>query len=323
MSSAIQKKNRVLDIFFRLVRGEALAVRKIAEEYQVSTKSISRDINEIKDFLSESREIVGNTELNYSFQDKTYTLEFDGFLLSKELMSVIKVLIGSRSFSKMELLEIIAKMKQFTSSNDRKLLEKLIGKEMYHYQEVNHDCKSVIDRVWQLTKCIHEKKEITISYFKMDRKEIARKLLPIAVIFSEYYFYLIAYNSEDTIYEPRYYRVDRITKITEHRTSYSIPERNSFDEGELRKKIQFMFPGKEQKIRFEFTGPSVQAILDRMPTARIIEVDGNKKIIEAVTYGNGIKMYLLSQGSWVKAISPPEFVQEMKDEIEKMSKAYE
>lgn len=323
MSSSIQKKNRVLDIFFRLVRGEALSVKKIAEEYQVSTKSISRDINEIKDFLSESREVVGNTELNYSFQDKTYTLEFDGFLLSKELMSAIKVLIGSRSFSKMELLEIIAKLKQFTTSNDRKLLEKLISKEMYHYQEVNHDCKSVIDRVWQLTKCIHEKKEITITYFKMDRKEVVRRLLPIAVIFSEYYFYLIAYNSEDAAYEPRYYRVDRITQITEHRTTYSIPERNSFDEGELRKKIQFMFPGKEQKICFEFTGPSVQAILDRMPTARIIAVDGNKKIIEAVTYGSGIKMYLLSQGSWVKAISPPEFVQEMKEEIEKMRKAYE
>ncbi len=323
MSSSIQKKNRVLDIFFRMLRGEALSVKKIAEEYQVSTKSISRDVNEIKNFLSESRDLVGNTELIYSFQDKTYTLEFDGFLLSKELMAVIKVLIGSRSFSKMELLEIIAKLKQFTTSNDRKLLEKLISKEMYHYQEVNHDCKSVIERVWQLTKCIQEKKEISITYYKMSRKEVVRRLLPIAVIFSEYYFYLIAYNSEDTEYEPRYFRVDRITQVTEHRTTYVIPEKNSFDEGELRKKIQFMFPGKERKIRFEFTGPSVQAILDRMPTAQVVEVDGNKKIIEAVTYGSGIKMYLLSQGSWVKVLSPPEFVQEMKEEVERMWGSYE
>lgn len=323
MSNAIQKKNRVLDIFYRMVKGEALSVKKIAEEYEVSTKSISRDINEIKDFLSESRDLVGNTELKYSFQEKTYSLELDGFLLSKELVAVIKVLIGSRSFSKMELLEIIAKLKQFTTTNDRVMLEKLISKEMYHYQEVNHDCKSVIDRVWQLTGCIHGKKEITITYFKMNRKEVVRRLLPIAVIFSEYYFYLIAYAGGDGDYEPRYFRVDRITQITEHRTTYQIPEKNSFDEGELRKKIQFMFPGKEQKIRFEFTGPSVQAILDRMPTARVVEVDGNKKIVEAVTYGSGIKMYLLSQGSWVRVISPPEFVQEMKEEIEKMHGAYE
>lgn len=323
MSNSIQKKTRVLDIFFRMFRGEALSVKKVAEEYQVSTKSISRDINEIKDFLSESRDLVGNSELVYSFQEKTYSLAFDGFLLSKELMAVIKVLIGSRSLSKMELLEIVAKLKQFTTSNDRKLMEKLISKEMYHYQEVNHDCKSVIDRIWQLTGCIHEKKEITITYFKMNREEVERRLLPIAVIFSDYYFYLIAYASGDEEYEPKYFRVDRITRVTEHRVTYEIPKKNTFDEGELLKKIQFMFPGKEQKIRFEFTGPSVQAILDRMPIAKVIAVEGNKKIIEAVTYGSGIKMYLLSQGSWVKVISPPEFVEEMKEEIAKLNKAYE
>lgn len=34
------------------------------------------------------------------------------------------------------------------------------------------------------------------------------------------------------------------------------------------------------------------------------------------------KMWLLSQGSWVKATAPDEFVSEMCAEIEKMLKAY-
>lgn len=34
-------------------------------------------------------------------------------------------------------------------------------------------------------------------------------------------------------------------------------------------------------------------------------------------------MYLLSQGSWVKVISPQSFVEEMKDEIRKMNNLYE
>ena len=55
----------------------------------------------------------------------------------------------------------------------------------------------------------------------------------------------------------------------------------------------------------------------------VTRMEGNKTIIEAVTYGEGIKMYLLSQGSWVKVISPPEFVEEMKREIEKMKEGYE
>lgn len=67
MGNSIQKKNRVLDIFYRAMKGENISVGKIANEYEVSTKSISRDINEIKNFLSDNRDIVGNTELkNFS-----------------------------------------------------------------------------------------------------------------------------------------------------------------------------------------------------------------------------------------------------------------
>lgn len=65
MGNSIQKKNRVLDIFYRAMKGENISVGKIANEYGVSTKSISRDINEIKNFLSDNRDIVGNTELKY------------------------------------------------------------------------------------------------------------------------------------------------------------------------------------------------------------------------------------------------------------------
>lgn len=322
MGNSTAGKSRMLDIFYRSMKGECISIKSMAEEYQVSTKSISRSLNEIKSFLSDNRELVGNTELKYLFQSKTYVLEFDNFLLSKELMVMVKILIGSRALSKMELLEIISKLKQFTTYHDRKMLESLINKEIYHYSEVNRDCSSVIDNNWKLTKCINERTEITITYYKMNRKEIVRKIIPIAIIFSEYYFYLIAYNSEDKNYKPIYFRVDRVTNIVEHRCKFLIPEEYSFDEGELRKKIQFMFPGDEKKIRFEFSGLSVQAILDRMPTARIVEVNGDKKIIEATIYGSGIKMYLLSQGSWVRVISPPEFVEEMKQEIEKMRAMY-
>lgn len=84
-----------------------------------------------------------------------------------------------------------------------------------------------------------------------------------------------------------------------------------------------MFPGKLQTIRFEFTGPSVQAVLDKLPTAKIIERDGKKYLIEAEVYGNGIKMWLLSQGAWVKVVAPQEFVEEMRSEIRRMMHRYD
>ena len=83
-----------------------------------------------------------------------------------------------------------------------------------------------------------------------------------------------------------------------------------------------MWPGKLQTIRLEYTGPSVQAVLDKLPTARIIEREGRKYLIEAEVYGKGIKMWLLSQGAWVKVVAPTEFVEEIKQEIQAMLSKY-
>ena len=66
----------------------------------------------------------------------------------------------------------------------------------------------------------------------------------------------------------------------------------------------------------------MQALLDRIPTARIIDKDGKRAIIEAETFGTGVNMFLLSQGSMVKALYPEKFVEEMREEIKKMSNLY-
>lgn len=322
MGNATQKKNRVLDIFYRAVKGENLSVGKIADEYKVSTKSISRDINEIKNFLSDNRDFVGNTELKYSSSSKSYYLEFENFLLSKELMAIMKMMIGCRAFSKMDVLELSSKLKNFVSYHDKEMLDHLLAKEMYHYNEVNHDCKCVIDNIWQLTRCIHQKIEISVTYYKMDRKLVERRVKPVAITFSDYYFYLIAYHSDKDDWKPLYYRVDRIINIVEHRNHFVLDKKHDFDEGELRSKIQFMFPGDYRKIKFEYTGPSVQAILDKIPTAKIIDINGRTKIIEAETYGTGINIFILSQGKMVKVLEPQSLVDEIVSEVRAMSGLY-
>lgn len=67
----------------------------------------------------------------------------------------------------------------------------------------------------------------------------------------------------------------------------------------------------------------MQAVLDKLPTAKIIERMGeNKYLIEAETYGDGIKMWLLSQGAWVKVIAPDEFIAELRSEVKKLIEYY-
>ncbi len=319
-----EKNNRMLEIFFRALRGEKISLKKLAEEYNVSTKSISRDINSIQNFLAEHRELMQNAELTYSHKERTYILNSDEFLKNKELFALVKIILGSRALNKEEILTLITKLKKFTTIQDRKTLENLIRKEIYHYHEVKSDCKSVIDNVWKIVQAIEEKRTISITYYKMNRDEVKHKIKPVSVLFSEYYFYLIAYKADDMSYKPIYFRIDRISSITEHREKFELEKKYDFDEGNLREKNQFMFPGDTVKIRFEFSGLSLQAILDRLPTAKVVEKNGNTSIIEAeVNHGRGIIMYLLSQGSWVKVLSPQSLADEIKEELNKMISYYE
>ena len=316
------KQDRVLELFFRGLRGEDISVKNLAAEYGVSTKSISRDKNDLKAFLADHRELVGNTELHYSHNEKCYRLYMDEFLTNKELFSLIEVLIGARAFSKMELLALVEKMKRFATPDDRSKLNELIRKELYHYPEVKHDCESVQAILWQLINCIADKRDISIEYYRSDRKWVTHRLRPASVMFNDYYFYLIAFGTEDDFVKPLYFRVDRIKYITEHRKKFTDLDAPDFDEGLLRQRSLFMWPGKLRTIRFEFTGTAIQAILDKLPTARVIERNGRTYTVEADVYGDGIKMWLLSQGRRIKVISPDDFVEEMKKEIELMRTQY-
>lgn len=62
--------------------------------------------------------------------------------------------------------------------------------------------------------------------------------------------------------------------------------------------------------------------MDKLPTARILEQTGKNYVIEAEVYGDGIKMWLLSQGRWVKVLEPAGFAAKIKEELEQMLKNY-
>jgi len=76
------------------------------------------------------------------------------------------------------------------------------------------------------------------------------------------------------------------------------------------------------KIQFKFWGHSLEAVLDRLPTAKIIAEDGEKKIIEAEVFGMGIKMWLLSQSDNLEVIKPQSFREEIMLNIKKMYEIY-
>ena len=83
---------------------------------------------------------------------------------------------------------------------------------------------------------------------------------------------------------------------------FHIPYSSRFEEGEFRKRIQFMYGGELKRVKFKYTGTDIDAILDRLPTAKIVTEDNGAYIVFSEVFGTGIDMWLRSQGDYIEII---------------------
>ena len=301
------KAFRALEIYDRLRKGEKLLKEKLANEYGVSLKTIQRDIVELRHYLYEKKNEIG--EFKIKVENKCYVYkavaESDTTLTQQEILAVCKILLESRALTKNEMIPLIKKFQKQLSYESKREVDDLILDELHHYIELQHG-KDLLESLWNLSIAIREKKLITFDYTRMDKRKTKKEVKPAAIMFSEYYFYLISYglNVEEDM--PLVFRVDRMSNIKYRDERFYIPYKDRFEDGEFRKRIQFMYSGKLKKFTFEFSGPSLEAVLDRLPTAKVIKTQGKVHTITAECYGDGIKMWLNSQGDNVKIIEERE-----------------
>jgi len=305
----LNKTSRVIYIYSKLLEGDVLKKSKLAEQTGVNEKSIQRDLDDIREFLEDNRAEDGDeSHLIYDFHAKGYRLKQNRQLKlsNNEVLAVSKILLESRAFTKKEMMNILDKLiENCIPREDRAVISDMLNNERYHYVELRHH-KEFLDKLTPLGQAIREKRVIRIKYGKFKGNTIVeRRLEPLAILFSEYYFYLAgfiedinkeeAFENPDDIF-PTIYRIDRIEKLEVLDEHFRIPYANRFEEGEFRKRIQFMYGGKLQKVQFKSTRMFVEAILDRLPTARILEKEGDMYLIEAEVFGKGIDMWVRSQG---------------------------
>ena len=304
------KSKRILDIQQRLMSGELLNKNMLAREYGVDPRSIQRDIDEIRAYYSD-RAALGNSicEVAYDRKKKGFRLIEKGSnaLTNAEIFSLMKILLCSRSLSRTEVKDIIEKLLDLNLlPSEKKVMKALIDNELFNYVEPRHH-KHLCETVWELGNLIHEHRVIEILYQKSNGTITEAKIKPLAVLVSEYYFYLIAYIGEadkEHAGYPTIYRIDRIENYTATDETFYIPYKDRFEEGEFRNRIPFMYSGELQKRSFIYKGPDIDAVLDRLPTAEAIKQDdGNYKVIVEVYGAIGLDMWIRSQGDMVSLIS--------------------
>lgn len=327
------KVNRVLTTYERLMQGQVLKKGDLALEFGVNQKSIQRDIEHIRSFLDEIL-IHPQLSLVYSRKLGGYVLEngHNESFKREDILVLIKIILGTRAFNRDEMNHLVNALLNQIDIENQKEIKELIGNELFNYVPVRHH-QSVIEKVWELSKVIQNRQVLEVSYTRGDNRMINRYLKPVGIIFSDYYFYLIAYMEDlkpDISYSInvdkdhlRVFRVDRFNDYKVINRQFYLPYSNRFEEGEFRKRIPFMYMGELIRVKFEFYGPRIEPVLDRLPTATIIEQHFNKFVVEAEVYGKeGIVMWLMTQGSNVKVIEPPSVIEQIKDELKLLLRLY-
>lgn len=310
------KIDRVLGIYSKLMGGALVNKAEEAQNYGVNERTIQRDIDDIRNHLETGAETTGviNTII-YDRMEKAYRLEqiYQIKLTNGEILAICKILLDSRALLKSEMTDVLDKLISCcVPEKNQKMVKELIGNEKYHYVEPRHKT-SFLNTMWDLGQAISTSKCIEMDYERTkDKTVVTRKVKPVAIMFSEYYFYLTAFIDDEEVKKdfdvlndtfPTIYRIDRIKRLEVLEESFHIPYSSRFEEGEFRKRVQFMYGGKLQKVKFRYSGSDIDAILDRLPTAKILSEENGVYTILAETFGKGIDMWLRSQGKLVEVIS--------------------
>ena len=306
------KVSRVLSLYQRFMEGEVVDKEVEAARYGVSERSIQRDISAINNFFEQEAGKSGVIEYDKKKGGHYLNQIYKTKLTNSEILAICKILLDSRAFIKKEMTSILDRMIDCCVPKDsQKLVEDLISNEEFHYVELTHKSE-FLDKMWDIGQAIHESRYLEMDYKRTKDGEIVkRKVKPVAIMFSEYYFYLTAFIDDEEVKAdfdvindafPTIYRIDRISNYKVLDEQFKIPYGNRFKEGEFRKRIQFMYGGKLQKVRFKYKGTSVEAVLDRLPTAKILEEKDGIYTISAEVFGKGIDMWLRSQGDMVEVI---------------------
>lgn len=323
MKDKMNKVYRVLNLYERLNKGEVINKKLEADNYNVDLKTIQRDIDELRDYLS--LDTKNGKEIIYDKKKRGYVVsKKSGFIFAdRDIYALSKILIESRAFTKEEMRRMLDILTSLCEDKNR--MDNMLANDKFNYVEPRHG-KNIVDFIWKVSYSIRMNREVEVKYRRQDGRIRQYNIRPLGLIFNEYYFYIMGEIVGKESYYSIVFRVDRFEEYNITNKKF-LPYEGRFKEGEFNKRIQFMYTGELMSIQFKFWGDSLEAILDRLPTAEVIEEyesNGRKvALVKAEVYGEGIKRWLLSQKEFVEVIRPESYRNDMKETIRKMYELYQ
>ncbi|HDR7689685.1 TPA: YafY family transcriptional regulator [Bacillus toyonensis] len=301
------KLERLLSIIFKLLNNEILSASSLADEFQVSPRTIYRDIEAI---CASGIPVVSYQGTNGGFGIiKGY--KFDKSLMgSYDILNLITVLSSLSSiFKDKEIEHTIDRLKLLdTNSNNKSLLVDLES----HRTEPNS--------LMNLRKAIHKKKVIHFNYVSNKNEFTSREVEPIHLHYKFRNWYIYGYCRERQNY--REFRVSRMMNVT-------LSQEKFLQSHEIKEEA---FYSNRNLVGFEdvviWGSPnSLAEVLDKFQnSSKTINDDGSMTITISVyqpLQAGWLKSILLSFGSGARIVKPIELQSILIDEAKKIIKVYE
>lgn len=173
MGESLSRSTRLLSIYTRLIRHQSINKTKLSEEFDVSERTVKRDIREIQNYFYESEEFLDKQDIKFDYSTQEYHIpkksnlsrkrhEFETLIILL-IVSNVPVWLSTIQFLKSIVLEFFMQDKAYLYN-----LINQIKKEKYH---ISHS------QLLELQNAINQAKKVQLSTQKYN----ALSVLPVQI----------------------------------------------------------------------------------------------------------------------------------------------
>lgn len=282
------RNNRLFGIIYLLLSKEPRTAKELAEYFEVSARTIYRDIDALSElnipiYMSKGKN--GGIHLLEQYK-------FDKALLNEEEQKQILFSLEELNKLNMDNQEIYKKMKSLFSLKDESWFDvdfSVWGNSAQHQLSFNLIKSAVLN-----------KNVIQFSYFNSHGEKTERTAEPLKLIFKHNAWYLFGFDQ--TKQEPRLFKITRIRNLT-------LTE-NTFEPKPILPEIKEDHAPYLVKLKMEIDSSCFYRVIDEFEESSIKVLDnGNLLVEQEYPFSDWIYGFILSFSDKAKVIEP-QFVKE-------------
>lgn len=315
----MDKINRILLMYSRLLRGEQINKLSFCMETDSNPRSFDRDIEDIRLYMAEmfqSEELLYDRRKNVYFFSGSPRKELE----LMEYYFLERLIIDSRILREDETKGLLSHLMSNTENSSQLISHKHFIDE---YIGPNHN-KAILKMQGDLATIIKKKAVIKIKYIKATEEVIDCTVIPCALHFELEYMYLIAYKEQSEKQYPAYFRLDRIYSFSIVRSQSSV-EKTLVDKyyKKYNKGLIQMYGGEFVEIILKCNKKFYSYVYDKFKNMKITEETEEYVIIKLSTFDDGFIKWILGQPlDMITVIQPESLKRKIAMQAEKIYKQY-